>query len=94
LLTVRSQLVQLILFHVIEPPGDAHATFWIAFICFSPCAGSSSFLVKKDQPEVCLSAPLQNGVCFFRPLLPAPLSAFLAVGFAAKAAMMWVYRVP
>ena len=80
--------------HVIEPPGDAHATGRVAFSCFSPCTSSSGSLVKKDQPEVCLSVPLQGGVCFFRPLLPAPSSAFLSVGFAAKAAAMRVYRVP
>ena len=50
---------------------------------FPPCAGSSTSLVKKDQPEVCLSVPLQDGLCFLRHLLPASSSAFLAVGFAA-----------
>jgi hypothetical protein len=78
---------------VVEPLEDAHAIQWIAFICFSSYGSSSNFLVTKDQPEVCLSVLLPNGVCFLRPLLPTSPSAFLAVGFAAEAAAMRVYRV-
>lgn len=84
-------------------PWSASAHVDCPFICFPALKDYASYLVMRDQLEVCplscramfqlVSGPLQSGIRFLQPPLPTPPTASLAVDLPMRAAE-WAYPVP